>query len=138
MSRRDLYHTAVVNALKKARWVITDDPLILDYGRYKLQVDLGAEPRIGAEKNGEKIALEIKSFIGASAIQDFYLAIGQYSVYREILLENELPHILYLAIPSENHAKIFKDELGSLIVRRLDIKLMIFDETLEEVIEWRN
>jgi len=62
MSRRDYYHNEVVDALDKDGWHITDDPLHLAYGGRNLYIDLGAEPTIGAEKQGRKIAVEIKNF----------------------------------------------------------------------------
>ncbi len=63
MSRRDLYHEHVVAGLTKDGWMITDDPLKLEYAGRRLQVDLGAELPIGAEKAGRKIAVEIKTFL---------------------------------------------------------------------------
>ncbi|NEO64853.1 MAG: fatty-acid oxidation protein subunit alpha, partial [Moorea sp. SIO4G2] len=53
---RDKYHELVKAALVKERWLITDDPLIVEAGKRKIQVDLGAERLIAAQKDGEKIA----------------------------------------------------------------------------------
>jgi len=36
---------------------------------------------IGAEKQGRKIAVEVKSFIGHSKLHDLYKALGQYVFY---------------------------------------------------------
>ncbi|NEQ41981.1 MAG: hypothetical protein F6K40_39695 [Okeania sp. SIO3I5] len=63
MAAKDIFHDAVKNALIKENWVITDDPLYLEFGGVDLYVDLGAERIVGAEKDGRKIAVEIKSFI---------------------------------------------------------------------------
>ena len=43
-----------------------------------MYIDLGAEQLIAAEKHGEKIAVEIKSFVAVSVLYEFHLAIGQY------------------------------------------------------------
>ena len=66
MPAKDLYHDAVVRALTADGWVITDDPLRLAFGARDLDVDLAAELAAAAEKAGRRIAVEVKSFIGAS------------------------------------------------------------------------
>ena len=50
MPQRDLHHDTVVQALEKAGWTITDDPLHLGYGDRNLYVDLGAENVLAAKK----------------------------------------------------------------------------------------
>ena len=64
---RDLYHHNVREALLKEGWNITDDPLRvpIDGGSY-MEIDLAAEILFGAEKGDEKIAVEVKSFLGKS------------------------------------------------------------------------
>ncbi|MEM0994955.1 MAG: element excision factor XisH family protein [Bacteroidota bacterium] len=57
-------------------------------------MDLGAE-FIGAEKEGEKIAVEIKSFIGKSEITDFYEALGKFRYYKYVLDQNMPERILF-------------------------------------------
>jgi hypothetical protein len=44
-------------------------------------VDLAAERLIAADRDGEKIAVEIKSFLNPSAIADFHQALGQFLSY---------------------------------------------------------
>ncbi|HIE29074.1 TPA: hypothetical protein EYP66_17515 [Candidatus Poribacteria bacterium] len=43
---------------------MTHDPYTLTFGNKDVYVDLGAERLLAAEKNDEKIAVEIKSFRG--------------------------------------------------------------------------
>ena len=57
MSARDLFHESVRNALEKEDWIITNDPLEIQFEEVKLKIDLGAERLIAAEKAGEKIAV---------------------------------------------------------------------------------
>ena len=73
---KDKYHDLVRDALEKDGWTITDDPLRIQVEERTIKIDLGAEKLIAAEKEGQKIAVEIKSFIGHSVVTDFYLAIG--------------------------------------------------------------
>jgi XisH protein len=76
MSRKDHFHQAVRHAPEKDGWTITHNQLRLTVGMLKLQVDLGAEKLIAAQKGNQKIAVEIKSFLRASKITDFYNAFG--------------------------------------------------------------
>lgn len=81
MPAKDFIHDKVKNALIKDGWIITDDPFTLEYEDATAFVDLGAERVIAAEKDSQKIAVEIKSFVGRSALQEIEAAIGQYMVY---------------------------------------------------------
>ncbi|CCQ60996.1 fdxN element excision controlling factor protein [Crocosphaera watsonii WH 0401] len=98
MPAKDIYHDAVKNALIKDGWKITDDPLILSIGKKDLFIDLGAEKLIAAEKDQQKIAVEIKSFLGNSQVNDLENALGQYILYYEVLLAKQDERVLYLAI----------------------------------------
>jgi hypothetical protein len=62
----------IVNALVKDGWTITHDPYPLKLGRDRLSVDLAAERAVvAAERGTEYIAVEIKSFLGASVLNDY-------------------------------------------------------------------
>jgi len=41
---------------------------VIQYQKTKLYADLGAERPIAAEREGQKLVVEVKSFIGASKI----------------------------------------------------------------------
>ena len=47
-----------------------------------MEVDLGAETLMAAEKDTERIAVEIKTFAGLSKVYDFHLAVGQFVDYK--------------------------------------------------------
>ena len=96
MAARDIFHDGVKQALEKAGWRITHDPLSLQIGGVEMYIDLGAEQLIAAEKDGEKIVVEIKSFVAVSAIYEFHLAIGQYRNYQLALLQEDPERVLYL------------------------------------------
>ncbi len=83
MAAKDTFHNLIKTALQNEGWVITDDPLTLRVDAFTdLFIDLGAEKLIAAEKEGQKIAVEIKTFLGQSAVSDFHLAMGQFTNYR--------------------------------------------------------
>jgi hypothetical protein len=72
MPAKDVFHDAVRIGLEKEGWVITDDPLRIEVGDVEMYIDLGAEQVLAA---GEKIAVEIKSFIGTSNISSSHWTI---------------------------------------------------------------
>ena len=99
MPAQDIYHDAVLRALTADGWMITHDPLSLSYSGRDLYVGLGAErTTIAAERDGQKIVIEIKSFLGSSPVRDLEEAVGQYQVYRSVLTEIDPSRVLYLAI----------------------------------------
>ncbi|MEM6699770.1 MAG: element excision factor XisH family protein, partial [Bacteroidota bacterium] len=73
---KDLIHEAVKEAIEKANWNVTDDPLHIPVDSTVLAVDLGAERLIGAIQNNQKIAIEIKTLSRKSLLYDFYAAFG--------------------------------------------------------------
>ncbi|GBE94315.1 element excision factor XisH family protein [Nostoc cycadae] len=71
MPVRNIYHVAVVQALIADGWTISNDPFYLAYGGRELYIDIGAEKvTIAAERNNEKIAVEIKNFLHLSPVTD--------------------------------------------------------------------
>jgi len=136
MPAKDLLHDYVKNALIKDGWKITDDPLRLKYKGRKLYVDLGAERILAAEKGEEKIAVEIKSFVGASEMNDLENALGQFIFYRAILAETEPERKLFLAVPDEIFKTIFEDEFFDLLTKNKLAKVFGVNEEKEEIIGW--
>ena len=108
MAARDLFHESVKIALQKENWVITDDPLKVETGGAKFEIDLGAERLLGAQRAGEKIAVEIKTFLGDSPITDYHAALGQFLNYRLALEFKEPDRKLYLAVPVAVHEAFFQ------------------------------
>jgi hypothetical protein len=137
MSARDKVHQHVVNSLRKDGWTITHDPLKVGWRGRGLKVDLGAEKLIAAEKETEKIAVEIKSFIGASELADLYLALGQFILYRKALRQIEPDRKLYLALDSFAYEANFGDDEGESLRAEEGISLVVFNQETEEVIKWK-
>lgn len=136
MLARDKYHQSVKNALIKDGWIITDDPLRLRFGGKDMYVDLGAERLLTAEKEGRQIAVEIKSFIGLSELDDVEKALGQYFVYKAVLAETKPEKTLYLGVPKNAYVNIFEEPFGQLMIKRYNVPLLIFDWQMEEIIKW--
>jgi hypothetical protein len=137
MPARNIYHDAVVRALTADGWTITADPLRLSYGSRDLYVDLGAErTTVAAERNGEKIAVEIQSFLSDSPVRDLEQALGQYVVYHSVLSEEEPDRVLHLAVPQRAYEGLFVERFGQLVIARLKVNLVVFDETSERIDRW--
>ena len=79
MPTHDIWHETVKKALIKDGWIITDDPLSIQFGGVDVYIDLAAEKLIAAEKEGKKIAIEVKSFLGDSTTYEFHTAVGQFT-----------------------------------------------------------
>jgi hypothetical protein len=136
MSRKDRFHQAVKNALEKDGWTITHDPLPLKIGTIRLQVDLGAEKLIAAQKNNQKIAVEIKSFLRASKITDFYQAFGQFFPYKVALQKLEPDRTIYLAVPDSIYQELFGEILIQDILEQYPVKLLVYSPDKEEIQSW--
>ena len=136
MPAKDLYHECVKRALMKDGWTITHDPLRLSWGSKDMYVDLGAEQVLAAEKQERKIAVEIKSFLGHSEMDDLEKAIGQYVVYRSVLQEREPGRELYLAVPIDIFQNIFEEPIGKLLLQNNLAQVFGFDSQKEEVVAW--
>src|SRR5262245_66385555 len=133
MPARDTYHDAVRRALVKDGWTITDDPFRLVWGERDFYVDVGAERVLAALKDEKRIAVEVKSFLGASQMHDLEVALGQFLLYRSILEEQEPDRVLYLAIPVEP-ADILDEPVGQLLITKHLLQVVIFDPEKEEIL----
>ena len=136
MSAKDLYHDTVKRALIRNGWNITHDPLVLKWGSKDLFVDIGAERLLAAEKAGEKIAVEVKSFVSPSEVDDLKNAVGQFILYHDILSRVEPERILYLAIREAVFIDVFEEPIGSILLEHERIRLIIFNPDTEEVVKW--
>ncbi|MBE9217003.1 XisH family protein [Plectonema cf. radiosum LEGE 06105] len=135
---KDIFHSAVRKGLEKDGWLITDDPLRIQAGGADMEIDLGAEKIIAAERGEEKIAVEIKSFIGTSNISDFHTAVGQFINYRVALEERQPERILYLAVPVSVYRKFFMLPFVQTVIKRFQIILIIYDPVSEVLLEWKS
>ena len=139
MSAKDVFHEVVKRALQKDGWQITDDPLSISVGGVKMSIDLAAEKLIAAEREGEKIAVEVKSFLErSSAISEFHTALGQFINYRGALRRREPERVLYLAVPLTTDKTFFQLDFPKAMVEENQVKMIIYDVEREVIVEWRN
>ncbi len=136
MPARDFYHDVVKSALIADGWTITDDPLVLQWGQKDVFVDLGAERLLAAAKGGQKIAVEVKSFAGASIVTELERALGQFILYRDILEQTEPERLLFLAVPRQVYDDLFQEPLGQLLLKRESLRLLVFNPDPGVIVQW--
>ena len=138
MSAKDRFHDVVKTALQKDGWRITHDPLTVRIeGIADMYIDLGAQKLIAAEQNGQKIAVEVKSFIGTSTISEFHTALGQFINYRYALEVQEPDRVLYLAVPLNAYSDFFTKSFIQSVIQRSQVNLLVYDVEVEEIVKWQ-
>jgi hypothetical protein len=139
MSARDIFHEVVKIALQKDGWQITNDPLRISVGGVNLSIDLAAEKLIAAERQGQKIAVEVKSFLDrSSAISEFHTALGQFINYRGALRRQEPDRVLYLAVPLTTYKTFFQLDFPKEMISENQVKILIYDVEQEVIFQWIN
>jgi XisH protein len=137
MPAKDIFHNAVKRALEKESWVITDEQFLIRSGGVEIYIDIGAEKIIAAERNNEKIAIEVKSFLGNSKIYEFHVAIGQFINYRSILEDEQPDRILYLAVPLDIYNSFFQLPFTQKIIRNNNVNTIVYEPEEEVIIKWQ-
>jgi hypothetical protein len=137
---KDIFHDTVKLALEKDGWVITHDPYTINIPDFKPKqdIDLGAEKMLAAEKETQKIAVEIKSFINPSVVYDFHTALGQYMNYLLGLDIQEPDRLLYLAIPDYAYSQFEKMGLILKAIETYKIRLIVYNTKNTEILSWKN
>ncbi|NER19327.1 MAG: fatty-acid oxidation protein subunit alpha [Symploca sp. SIO1C2] len=138
MAAYDIYHQHVRTALEKDGWLITHEPFTFKVGVRQLLIDLGAEKLIAAQKDKQRIAVEIKSFLASSPLSEFHTALGQFLNYRSALKRFEPQRVLYLAVPIDIYLTFFAEELTQMSIQDYNIKIVVFNAAEEVIVEWKN
>jgi len=134
---RDLFYNIIKESLQTQGWTVTHDPFPIDYGDVQMQIDLGAEHLIAAERETKKIAVEVKSFTKPSAISEFHTAVGQYLNYRYALRIKEPERTLHLAVPHPTYDEFFRLRFITEIVQDQQILLLVYNIQTGDI-KWIN
>ncbi|WP_448270044.1 XisH family protein [Nostoc sp. DSM 114159] len=139
MSAKDVFHEVVKKALQKDSWQITHDLLSISVGGVNVSIDLAAEKLIAAEREGDKIAVEVKSFLEkSSAISEFHTALGQFINYRGALRRRQPERVLYLAVPLTTYKTFFQLDFPQAMIEENQVKMIIYDVEQEVIFKWIN
>lgn len=98
---------------------------------------MGAEQIIGAERGGERIAVEVKSFLRDSLVNEFHTALGQYLDYETNLPYQEPDRQVFLAIADKVLRQMLKTRAILNALERFNIRLLVFDPEKKEIVEWK-
>lgn len=91
---------------------------------------------LAAEREGQKIAVDIKSFVRGSPVSEFHTALGQFINYRTILADQEPERILYLAIPADTCNSFFVLTTVQAIVKENRLKIIVYNSRQETISQW--
>ncbi|MEG3846852.1 XisH family protein [Microcoleus sp. herbarium19] len=133
---KDRFHGVVKIALEKEGWQITDDPYEINVDDVDFEIDLAAEQLLAAQREHQKIAVEVKSFISTSNVSDFHTALGQFLNYRDALEIIEPDRLLYLAVRVPVYETFFQRRFIVAAVGRYQLRLMIYDVQQEVIVQW--
>ena len=136
MPALDQCHHQIVRALEKAGWNVDDNPFVIPIiGVRRLFVDIQAEK---TQRNGFQtiIVVEAKCFSDSrTELNDLYTAIGQYIVYRSLLIKRKAGMPIYLAVPVHAYEGIFQ-QLAMQVVQEIGIKMIVVDLEREVIKQW--
>ena len=104
---------------------------MLLFGTTNLYVDLGAEAPFGAERAGQKIAVEVKGFRSPSPVADLEGALGQFVLYRALLKREEPDRLLYLAVSRATYSTMFRESEARDLIPELQLRLVEVDQAQE-------
>lgn len=136
---KDRFHQVVKKALESDGWNVTHDPLQIKVGGVDLEIDLGAERLLAAERGEDKIAVEVKSFLAtASAISQFHTALGQFINYRAALRREDPDRVLYLAVPDLVYHSFFQLNFPASMLQENSVKLIVYDIESEQISLWKD
>jgi len=133
---KDRFHYVVRTALEKEGWKITDDPYEISVDDVDFEIDLAAEQLLAAEREGQTIAVEIKSFISPSSVSEFHTALGQFLNYRDALEKIDPARQLYLAIRVPIYESFFQRRFIASAVERYQLRLVIYNVQQEVIERW--
>lgn len=133
---KDRFHDVVRTALEKEGWKITADPYEITVDDVDFEIDLAADELLAAEREGRKIAVEVKSFISPSNVSEFHTALGQFLNYRDALEKVEPDRQLYLAVRLPIYQTFFQRRFIVSAVDRYQLRLVIYDVQQEVINQW--
>jgi hypothetical protein len=133
MPAKDRYHDTVVRALIKDGWTITGEQVELVAAPRRVWVDIEAVKEVDALI----ILVEVKGFENLRSVIAYLSAsVGQYLLYQAALDYSGKNIPLYLAVPAEAYTGVLAEDLAKRFLFREDVKLIVFDPELEEIVQW--
>lgn len=136
---KDSIHYAIKDALLNNGWEITDDPFTIDLEEDNtfFDIDLAAEKTEATLFHKRSmLAIEIKSFSGASVIHAFHEALGQFLNYRAALDEQGLDYELFIAISVRGWERLNGLKFIMRRVEQFKLKFIIVNLQDKKIEKW--
>jgi hypothetical protein len=136
---KDSIHYAIKDALLNNGWEITDDPFTIDLEEDNtfFDIDLAAEKaETTVFQKRSMLAIEIKSFSGASVIHAFHEALGQFLNYQAALKEQDLDHELFLAISVRGWERLNSFKFIMRRVEQFKLKFIVVNLQDKKIEKW--
>lgn len=136
MTAKDIFHDVVKVALQKDGWTITHDPFVLEWEERQFAIDLAADRLNEVHQDIEKIAVIVKSFIGATSALKFPLALVEFLNARSLLQRYNRDRDLYLAVPIQNYTGFLQDSSLQKSLKDARVQTIVFDPSQKAIVEW--
>lgn len=133
---RDIFHPIVREALERDGWCITHDPYSVKTMGKDFAIDLAAEQMVAAERDKDKITIEVKSFVSPSISYEFHTVMGQYLNYHTFMEIQEPERVLYLAVAKNIYNGFFVEEGTQLILSKFSINTVVIDSESKTIEAW--
>jgi hypothetical protein len=133
---KDVIHDAVKEALENDGWTITSEHYTVRYEEFTIYPDLAAERAFAAQRGTQKIAVEVKSFLGRSTVHEVRDAIGQYVMYQTYLADIEPERKVYLAISTQTYHDTFQLKAVQRLIQRFAVALIVVQIEQKEIVAW--
>lgn len=131
----DQCHRQVVRALQKEGWTVLSIPHTLLTPINYLFIDIEARRLVDADEQ-IVILVEVKCFHDETRVmEDLYITIGQYLVYRTLLKQQDREAELYLAVPTAAYYGSFQ-VLAAPLVAEISMKVIPVNLAKEEIEQW--
>jgi hypothetical protein len=85
-----------------------------------------------------KIAVEVKSFLKESTMNEYHTALGQYINYLAGLGSQEPDRILFLALPHKAYLELQTNRLFQLSQEIAPVCFLVFNEFTEKIVLWKD
>jgi hypothetical protein len=136
MSALDACEPQVIRALEKDGWQIVKKPYRIISPAHTVLADVMFQGIIDNEVR-QVVILEVKCFTDPqNDLNEIYTAVGQYLYYRSALTLQPPTFPLYLALPLIAYERLLLDPVVQLTFQAIQMKLVVVDVEIEEIVQW--
>ena len=89
-----------------------------------------------AQREKEKILVEVKSFLKPSLSNQYHEVVGQYRNYRLMIDLNQINRELFLAVPADVYDEFFTQPFGQASIQAESLKLIVFSPNDASITQW--